>query len=131
MTALVLDAGALIALDRDERDVWAMLRRAAAAGDGLLVPAGVIGQAWRDGRRQVLLSRALAFCEEVPLDGAVARAAGTLCGRTGQSDVIDASVAVMAAGLAPHDEVAVVTSDPSDIGRLTAALLAPVQVIEV
>lgn len=26
MTAFVLDAGALIALDRDERNVWAMLR---------------------------------------------------------------------------------------------------------
>ena len=131
MTAFVLDAGALIALDRDERDVWAMLRGAVAAGDGLLVPAGVIGQAWRDGRRQVLLSRALSFCEEVPLDGAGARAAGTLCGRTGQSDVIDASVAVTAARLAVLEDVTVVTSDPSDIGRLAAALLASVQVIEV
>ena len=131
MTAFVLDAGALIALDRDERDVWALLRRAVAAGDLLQVPAGVIGQAWRDGRRQVSLSRALAHCEEVPLDGPVARAAGTLCGRTGQPDVIDASVAVTAAGLAPLDDVAVLTSDPDDIERLTAALLAPVRVIEV
>ena len=131
MTAFVLDAGALIALDRDERDVWALLRRAVAAGDLLQVPAGVIGQAWRDGRRQVLLSRALAHCEEVSLDGPVARAAGTLCGRTGQSDVIDASVAVTAAGLALLNDVAVLTSDPDDIGRLTAALLAPVRVIEV
>ena len=131
MTAFVLDAGALIALDRDERDVWALLRRAVAAGDLLQVPAGVIGQAWRDGRRQVLLSRALAHCAEVPLDGPLARAAGTLCGRTGQSDVIDASVAVTAAGLALLNDVAVLTSDPDDIGRLTAALLAPVRVIEV
>ena len=36
-----------------------------------------------------------------------------------------------AAGLAPLDDVAVLTSDPDDIERLTAALLAPVRVIEV
>jgi len=131
MTALVLDAGALIALDRGERDIWALLRRAVAAGDGLLVPAGVIGQAWRDGRRQVPLSRALASCEEVPLDGAAARAAGTLCGLAGQSDVIDASVAVTAARLAVLEDVAVLTSDPDDLGRLMSTLNAPVQVIEV
>lgn len=130
MTALVLDAGALIALDRGERDIWALLRRAVAAGDGLLVPAGVIGQAWRDGRRQVPLSRALASCEEVPLDGAAARAAGTLCGLAGQSDV-DASVAVTAARLAVLEDVAVLTSDPDDLGRLMSTLNAPVQVIEV
>jgi hypothetical protein len=29
MTALLLDAGALIALDRNDRSVWAMLRNAA------------------------------------------------------------------------------------------------------
>ncbi|MCY4103398.1 MAG: twitching motility protein PilT [bacterium] len=131
MTAYVLDAGALIALDRDERDVWGMLRRAVNQGDRLRVPAGVIGQAWRDGRRQVLLARALAHCDEVSLDGAAARAAGTLCGRTGQSDVIDASVAVTAAGLAGVQDVAVVTSDPDDIRRLLSVLLAPVRVVEV
>ncbi len=42
-----------------------------------------------------------------------------------------ASVAVTAAGLAPFEEVAVVTSDSEDVGRLTAALVAPVRVIEV
>ena len=131
MKAFVLDAGALIALDRDKRDIWAVLRRAATAGDLLQVPAGVIGQAWRDGRRQVLLSRALAYCEEVPLDGPTARAAGTLCGRTGSSDVIDASVVVTAAGLGPYGEVVVLTSDPHDIGKLTSALRTPVDVIAV
>ena len=67
-----LDAGALIALDRNDRSVWAMLRVAADAGDTVHVPAGVIAQAWRDGRRQVLLVRALRHCHEVPLDGLLA-----------------------------------------------------------
>ena len=64
MSALVLDAGALIALDRDDRKVWRLLREAAAAGDLIQVPAGAVGQAWRNGRRQVLLSKALACCSE-------------------------------------------------------------------
>ena len=96
MTALVLDAGALIALDRNDRGAWAMLRVAADDASTVQVPAGVIAQAWRDGRRQALLARALSHCDEVPLDGVVARAAGLLCGRSGTTDVIDASVALAA-----------------------------------
>lgn len=126
--ALVLDAGALIALDRNDREVWALLRVAADAGGIVQVPAGVIAQAWRGGRRQVLLSRALRHCHDVALDGVAARAAGLLCGRTGSSDVIDASVAVTAAALARSEDVVVLTSDSGDIGRLTLDLGATIRV---
>ncbi len=60
MTTLVLDAGALIALHRNDRSVWAMLRNAADDSAEVSVPAGVIAQAWRDRSRQALLARALA-----------------------------------------------------------------------
>ena len=83
MSALVLDTGALIALDRNDRTVWAMLRNAADDSAQVSVPAGVIAQAWRDGSRQALLSRALTHCDEVPLEGSLARATGLLCGRAG------------------------------------------------
>ena len=129
MTALVLDSGALIALDRNDRATWAILRVACDEGDSIRVPAGAIAQAWRDGSRQVLLGRALKYCEEIALDGPVARAAGLLCGRTGTADVIDASVAVAAAGSARYDGVAVVTSDPQDVSALLAALNAEVCII--
>ncbi len=131
MTALVLDAGALIALDRNGRAARAVLRVAADDAYTVQVPAGVIAQAWRDGRRQVLLSRALAHCDEVPLDGVVARAAGLLCGQAGTADVIDASVAVTAAGIARYDEVAIITSDPDDIRRLLSALDVAARVVHV
>ena len=55
MSVVVLDAGALIALDRNDRGTWAMLRVADDDGDVILVPSGVVGQAWRDGARQALL----------------------------------------------------------------------------
>jgi hypothetical protein len=131
VTALVLDAGALIALDRNERAVWAMLRVAADDASTVLVPAGAIAQAWRDGRRQALLSRALAHCDEVPLDGVVARAAGLLCGRARTADVIDASVALTAAGVARHEDVAIVTSDPDDMRRLLSLLDAAARIVQV
>lgn len=131
MTALVLDSGALIALDRNDRAMWAILRVANDEGDAIRVPAGTIAQAWRDGSRQALLIRALRYCEEVPLDGPVARAAGLLCGRTATADVIDASVAVAAAGSARYDDVAVLTSDPHDLSALLATLEVDVHIIPV
>ena len=131
MTALVLDAGALIALDRNDRAVWAMLRVAADDASTVQVPAGAIAQAWRDGRRQALLSRALAHCDEVTLDGVVARAAGLLCGRARTADVIDASVALTAAGLARHEDVAIATSAPDDMRRLLSVLGVAARVVQV
>jgi len=122
VTALVLDAGALIALDRNDRRTWALLRVAADDNETIQVPAGVIGQAWRDGARQVLLVRALRHCDEVPLDGTAARAAGLLCGLTGTADVIDATVAVAAAALSRVDQAVIVTSDPHDLTRLIIQL---------
>ncbi len=131
MTALVLDAGALIALDRNDRGVWAMLRVAADDASTVHVPAAAIAQAWRDGRRKALLSRALAHCDEVPLDGVVARAAGLLCGRAGTADVIDASVALTASGVARHEAVAIATSDPDDMRRLVSVLDVAARVVQV
>jgi hypothetical protein len=53
--AVVLDAGALIAFERADPRVRALLREALRRGTRLIVPAGVLGQVWRDGARQVVL----------------------------------------------------------------------------
>jgi hypothetical protein len=94
MAGLTLDAGALIAFERSDRRVVALIARSLAHGHGLAVPAGVVGQVWRDGRRQVRLARLLGAPEvQVEgLDDQRARDAGQLCGARGTSDVIDASV---------------------------------------
>jgi len=131
VTTLVLDAGALIALDRNDRAVWAMLRVASDQGATIAVPAGTIGQAWSDGARQAMLARALNHCDEISLDGTNARAAGLLCGQTATADVIDASVAIAAAGLAQHNDVAILTSDPADLTQLLAALHTEAKIVTV
>jgi hypothetical protein len=131
VSSLVLDAGALIALDRNDRGVWVMLRIATDDARLVQVPAGAIAQAWRDGRTQVLLTRALRHCDEVPLDGAIARAAGLLCGKSRTADIVDASVAIAAAGLARRGAVSVLTSDSGDIEHLVETLQVGVNVIGV
>ena len=113
---IVLDAGALIALDRGDKRMIALLQRALAQGRTLRVPAGVVGQAWRDGRIQVTLGRFLRSeeVEIVPLDEQLARSCGELCAATDSSDIIDASVVI----LARERRDPIVTSDPDDLRRL-------------
>jgi hypothetical protein len=131
MTVLVLDAGALIAIDRNDRGVSAMLRVVLDDGDDVLVPAGVIAQTWRGGARPANLARTLRRCDEVPLDSEAARAAGLLCGRVGTRDVIDASVAVTAAAAALSDSVTVLTSDPDDLASLLSAVNVDARLVPV
>jgi predicted nucleic acid-binding protein len=116
MTGITLDAGALIAIERGDPRLAALLDEASAAGLDIAVPAGVVGQAWRGSSRQARLARFLHLqgVSEVALDGAQARAAGVLCGRAGTADVIDASVVICARAR----EHAVVTSDVDDLSRL-------------
>jgi predicted nucleic acid-binding protein len=115
----VLDAGALIALDRGDRDAWALLTETHRAGQRPVVPAPVIAQAWREGRRQARLARVLSGAELVPADGPVARRAGELLGQSRTTDVLDALVA-LAAQDRPGCEV--LTSDPADILLLLQTL---------
>jgi hypothetical protein len=117
---LTLDASALIAFERNERTVVAIVARAQEHKIRLATPAGVVGQVWRDGSRQVRLAWLLGsdLVEVVPLDDERARAAGQLCGVAGTRDVIDASV-VLCARERGHG---VLTSDIDDLERLDASL---------
>ena len=54
---VVLDACALIALDRGDKRMIALLDRALDQGRTFRVHARVVGQAWRDGRAKVALAR--------------------------------------------------------------------------
>ena len=115
-SGIVLDAGALIALDRGDKRMIALLQRALAQGRMFRVPAGVVGQAWRNGRVQATLARFLRSEEVqiIPLDEQLARSCGELCGATNSPDVIDASVVI----LAKERRDPIVTSDPNDLRRL-------------
>src|SRR5690348_2788830 len=95
---LVLDAGALIALERRGRLAGALLQGVRDLRVPVLIPAGVLAQVWRDGARQARLSALLGDRDVsvVALDAAQAKAAGELCGQRRTSDPIDASVVLLA-----------------------------------
>jgi hypothetical protein len=93
---IVFDTGALLALERDDRAMWTRLREAVKADIPVIVPVGAVAQAWRGGPRQARLARALADLDHASFDD-VALAAGELCGKSGTADVVDASVALVAA----------------------------------
>jgi hypothetical protein len=123
---LVLDAGALIALDREERSAWVRLKRAVAQREVPVTHAGVLGQVWRGGPRQARLAAALHGIDVRPLDEPLGRACGALLAVAQQKDVIDAAVALLAA-----DGDTILTSDPADLSALAYATGRHVEVVEV
>jgi len=118
--AIVLDAGALVAFERGDQRIRALFREAVRVGARLIVPAGVVGQVFRDAARQVPLRALLngPTSEVPPFNRTLAEAVGTLCGRTGTSDVVDASVVLEAR----RAHALVITSDIHDLRRLDPAL---------
>jgi hypothetical protein len=117
VSALILDAGALVAVDREDRAMMARLRAAARHGLELRSNAMVVAQVWRDPQgRQVNLARLLQAVNVRAVNQSDGREAGGLQAAAGTADPIDATVVLLAA---PGDRI--LTSDPSDLARLAAA----------
>lgn len=113
---LVLDSGALIALERDGRAMWTRLKAAQMTGDVPITHAGVLGQVWRGSPRQARLALALQGIDVKPIDEDLGRSTGTLLGKAKLADVIDAALVLLST-----DGDDIVTSDPDDLARLAAA----------
>lgn len=117
MSALVLDTGALVAIDRDDRTMLDRVRVATENGQEVRTNAMVLAQVWRDSRgRQATLARALKSMLIQPVSQEDGRRAGELLATAGLSDPIDATVALLAQ---PGDHL--YTSDPYDLRRLCEA----------
>ena len=114
--AVVLDSGALIAFEKNDRKVRTLIELALAQGAPLWTAGGVVAQVWRDGSRQVRIARLLGsgLVQVQPLDLEEAQATGALCGEAGTKDVVDASVVL----LARQQAATIVTSDPDDLMRI-------------
>jgi predicted nucleic acid-binding protein len=122
---LILDTGAFIALERNDRAMWQRLKLALQAREVPVSHGGIVGQAWRGkGSRQALLAKALDVVDIRRLDAALGRAAGELLARGKKSDVIDAALVLLA-----NDGDRVITSDPDDLAPLARAADLDVELV--
>lgn len=122
---VILDAGAFVALERNERAMWRRLKAALRSGSPPMTHGGVIAQVWRGGTgRQAHLARALHAVETVALDDVLGRRAGLLLACSGLSDAVDGALAAMAS----HGDQ-IITSDPDDLATLIAVTDRRVDVV--
>ena len=120
MPGVTMDAGGLIALDRDDRRVVVLLARAAETGARVTVPASALAQAIRRPDRQVRLARLIRqpATDVIDLRRVDATNVGRLLAASGTSDIADAHVVICARRAGQP----VITSDPGDLRRLDPAL---------
>lgn len=111
--AVVLDAGALIAIDQRDRRVEALLRVAQRDRLPVRTSAAADAHVWRDGARQANLAWTLTGVDVAAIHQAAGWRVGELLAGSKTSDVVDGHVAVLAA---PGDIV--LTSDVKDLRHL-------------
>jgi hypothetical protein len=120
VSGVTFDAGGLIALDRNDRRVIALLARAAEVAAPVTVPATAFAEAVRHPARQARLSRLVRqpTTRLTALDGPDATSVGILLAASRTSDISDAHVVICARRAGQP----VVTSDVEDLRRLDAGL---------
>ena len=125
MSGVAYDAGALVAAERNDRSLWSDHRVRLEAGVVPVVPAPVVAQVSRS-PRQAQLRRLLRGCEVRALDELTAHAVGRLLGRSGKTDIVDATVVIMAIA----QQAQVVTGDRDDISHLVNAAGARLVIVD-
>jgi len=110
MPGVTLDAGGLIALDRNDRRVVVLLARARETGARVTIPATALAQAVRRPERQARLARLVRqpTTDVIDLGRVDATNVGRLLAASGTSDLVDAHVVICARRTGQQ----VVTCDP-------------------
>jgi hypothetical protein len=124
MSGVTYDTGALVAAERNNRQMWALHAGYLAEEVIPTVPAGVLAEAWRGGSRQASLSRLLRMCNTEPMTENLARSVGLLTGASGHDDIVDVSVVEGAIRRAD----AIVTSNITHIRMVADAVGASLRI---
>ena len=121
--SVVYDAGVFVAVERNDRDVWADHRVRLELGLLPVTTAPVVAQVSRS-PRQAQVHRMLRGCEIVAFARDESHEVGSLLARAGGADVVDAHLVVTAAGRS----ATVITSDLDDLRHLADQMPTPVRV---
>lgn len=120
MSGVILDTGALIALERESRERAVIIAEARTLQATMTVPAACVAQVWRSPARQARVASflRLSIVDVVALDAIDARRVGRLLAAAGANDVVDGHVALCGHRL----DQPVITSDPDDITKLAPGI---------
>ena len=120
MAGMTLDAGGLIAVDRNDRRMLVLLARVQETGTRVTVPATALAQAIRQPERQARLSRLVRQpnTDVVVLDRVDATNVGRLLAASGTTDIVDAHVVICAR----RTRQPVITSDADDLRALDPSI---------
>lgn len=113
---LILDAGALIDVERGSKTVIALAKQAHRLGGDTVIPASALAQVWRGGPKAARLARLVAGSDIDTLGEDRAKEIGARLGAHGARDVTDAHVACCAI----ERRAVIATSDRRDIEALVA-----------
>lgn len=122
----ILDAGAFVAIERRDKRVGAMLRVLQQQRVPLRTSSAVIAQVWRNGAKQVELTRALAGVDVRGLVPDVDKRTGELLAASRTLDVVDAHIALLV-----DDGDRILTSDPDVIASLLRARRVDAVIVDV
>jgi hypothetical protein len=116
VSGVTLDAGALIALDCNDRRIITLLARATEVAAPVTIPATALAQAIRHPARQARLARLIRqpTTQLVSLDGPDATLVGMLLAASRTTDIADAHVVICARRAGQP----IITTDPRDLSRL-------------
>jgi rRNA-processing protein FCF1 len=119
MRTIVIDSGAFVAAERDDRLLATIIKAAMEENVSIVIPTAVIAEIWRTPP----VDRAARFrnvaSDLADLDVASADAIGALNGKAGASRIADGHVALLADA---HKPSIVITSDETVIVRLLDTL---------
>ena len=113
---IILDSGAIIASERNDATMAAILKAARKHRTPVLIPATVVAETWRGASTHARTAHLFGSVDGFPeLNEQTARRVGALLSMSRTAEIVDGNVVAIAIALRP---ATIVTSDVNDISRL-------------
>jgi predicted nucleic acid-binding protein len=120
---IILDSGAIIASERNDPTLAAILKAARKNRTPILVPATVVAETWRGPKTHARTAQLFGSVDGFPeLNEPSARQVGSLLSLSKTAAIVDGNVVAVAIALRP---AAVVTSDVKDVAHLLKSAKIP------